>query len=270
MKFICQKKKVSEDYHNMQTFGEHLEVLRKMLFKTCILSFAIAIVIFFLKDQVFSLILAPCSSDFITYDLINKICFFLGSNDKIHYAPIELIATGLSSQFLAHMSLSLYLGILLSSPFILYELFRFISPALYDNERKYSVNVVTTSYLLFLIGIIVSYFILFPLSCRFLESYSVSEDVKTMVTLDSYISTFVSLTLLMGLVFQLPIISFFLAKMGVITHSIMTNYRKHAFILILIVAAIITPPDVMTLILVSFPLYILYEVSILVVKFSDR
>ena len=109
-----------------------------------------------------------------------------------------------------------------------------------------------------------------PLSCRFLESYSVSEHVKTMVTLDSYISTFVSLTLLMGLVFQLPIISFFLAKMGVITHSIMTNYRKHAFILILIVAAIITPPDVMTLILVSFPLYILYEVSILVVKFSDR
>lgn len=254
----------------MQTFGEHLDVLRKMLFRICMLSFIIAIGVFFFKNQVFNLILAPCSSDFVTYNAIKKSLCMLGMNDTIYSTSIELIATDLPSQFLAHMSMSLYIGGLLSSPFILYELFKFISPALYENEKKYSVRVVTVSYLLFIIGVIVSYFILFPISCRFLASYSVSEHVKTMVTLDSYISTFISLTLLMGLVFQLPIISIFLAKMGVITHSIMVDYRKHAFVLIVVIAAIITPPDAMTLILVSFPLYILYEISILVVKLSEK
>lgn len=256
---------------DMQTFGEHLDVLRKMLFRICMLSFIIAIGGFFFKDQVFNLILAPCSSDFITYDAINKSLCVLGLNDMIIYTtPIELIATDLPSQFLAHMSMSLYIGGLFSSPFILYELFKFISPALYENERKYSVRVVSVSYLLFIIGMIMSYFILFPISCRFLASYSVSAHVKTMVTLDSYISTFITLTLLMGIVFQLPIISIFLAKMGVITHAIMVNYRKHAFVLIVVIAAIITPPDAMTLILVSFPLYILYELSIWVVKLSEK
>lgn len=183
---------------------------------------------------------------------------------------MELIATDLPSQFLAHMSISLYLGLLFASPFIIYEMFRYISPALYDNEKKYSVRIITAAYSLFIIGLLVSYFLLFPISCRFLASYSVSEHVRTMVTLDSYISTFVSLTLLMGLVFQLPVLSFFLAKMQVVDVSLMTEYRKHAFVLILVVAAVITPPDVMTLILVSFPLYILYELSIVVVKFSQN
>ena len=169
------------------------------------------------------------------------------------------------------MSISLYLGMLFASPFILYELFRYISPALYENEKKYSVRIILAAYSLFIIGLLVSYFLLFPISCRFLASYSVSEHVRTMVTLDSYISTFVSLTLLMGLVFQLPVLSFFLAKVNIVNSILMTKYRKHAFVFILLISAVITPPDVMTLILVSFPLYILYELSIAVVKiFHNR
>lgn len=254
----------------MQTFGEHLDVLRKMLFRICILSFLIAFLVFFFKQEVFAFLLAPCSSDFITFETVNKVLMFLGTNDNIYDSNIDLIATDLPSQFLAHMSMSLYMGILLSSPFIIYELFKYVSPALYENEKKYSFRVIMAAYSLFIIGLVVSYFLLFPISYRFLASYSVSEHVKTMVTLDSYISTFVSLTLLMGLVFQLPVISFFLAKMGIIEPSVMVEYRKHAFVLILIMAAIITPPDVMTLILVSLPLYILYELSIIVVKFSHK
>lgn len=253
-----------------QTFGEHLDVLRKMLFRIVIISFAIAVVVFFFKDFIFDFLLAPCSSDFVTFDFINRALSLFGNKGDIYDAQMELIATDLPSQFIAHMSMSLYIGILLASPFIIYELFKYIAPALYENERKYSLRIVAAAYSLFIIGLFVSYFILFPISCRFLASYSVSVHVRTMVTLDSYISTFVSLTFLMGIVFQLPVLSFFMAKMGIIKHTIMIEYRKHAFVLILLAAAIITPPDVMTLLLVSFPLYILYEISILVVRVSQK
>ncbi len=255
---------------NMQTFGEHLDVLRKMLFRIVLLSFSIAFLVFFFKETIFEYLLAPCSSDFVTFDFVNRTLALFGDSGEIYGNQMELIATDLPSQFLAHMSMSLYIGILLSSPFIIYEIFKYISPALYDNERKYSYRIVVAAYSLFIIGLLVSYYVLFPISCRFLASYSVSEHVKTMVTLDSYISTFVSFTFLMGIVFQLPVLSFFMAKIGVINSSVMTEYRKHAFVLILLVAAIITPPDVMTLILVSFPLYILYELSIVVVKLVEK
>ena len=254
----------------MQTFGEHLDVLRKMLFRIVMFSFAIAFVVFFFKDAIFDILLAPCSSDFITFDFVNQTLELFWDGDAIYGTQMDLIATDLPSQFLAHMSMSLYIGILFASPFILYELFRYISPALYDNERRYSLEIAAAAYFLFITGLLVSYYVLFPISCRFLASYSVSEHVKTMVTLDSYISTFVSLTFLMGIVFQLPVLSFFLTKMGIINSLVMTEYRKHAFVLILIVAAIITPPDVMTLILVSFPLYVLYELSIVVVKLVEK
>lgn len=254
--------------NNLQTFGEHLDVLRKVLFRIVVLSFVIAFAVFFYKETIFKWLLAPCASDFITYGFVNKALHVIGG-DEVYTLDIELIATDLPSQFLAHMSMSLYIGILLASPFIIYELFKFVAPALYDQEKKYSSRIIISAYALFIVGLAVSYFLLFPISCRFLATYSVSEHVKTMITLDSYLSTFISLTLLMGLVFQLPILSFFLARLGVINPSLMTEYRKHAFVLILIVAAIITPPDVMTLILVSFPLYILYEVSIVVVRFSQ-
>ncbi len=145
-------------------------------------------------------------------------------------------------------------------------MFHFISPALYENERKYSVQVAGIIYVLFILGVLMSYFVLFPISFRFLGTYSVSAKVVSNITLDSYISTFVSLTLAMGVVFQLPVIAFFLGKMGVVTSTMLTCYRKHAFLIIMFVAAIITPPDLMSLILVTIPLYLLYETSIHIVK----
>lgn len=182
---------------------------------------------------------------------------------------VDMIATDLSSQFMTHITTAVYLGLLGASHYILYELFRFISPALYENERKYSVLVAGIIYVLFLLGILMSYFVLFPISFRFLGTYSVSAKVVSNITLDSYISTFVSLTLVMGVVFQLPVIAFFLGKMGIITSKTLTRYRRHSFLMIMIIAAIITPPDIMTLVLVTIPLYLLYEVSIRVVKFLE-
>ena len=156
-----------------------------------------------------------------------------------------------------------------ASPYILYELFRFISPALYENERRYSVQVAGVIYVLFLMGVLMSYFVLFPISFRFLGTYSVSAKVVSNITLDSYISTFVSLTLVMGVVFQLPVIAFFLGKLEFINANMLSRYRKHAFLVIMLIAAIITPPDLMTLVLVTIPLYLLYEVSIRVVKWVE-
>lgn len=248
------------------TFGGHLEVLRKMLFRILAVAGIIAVVVFCFKDYTWQMLMAPSQWDFCTYRWIERMIQAMGFD--FHFQPFEvnMIATDLSSQFMKHITTACYLGLLGASPYILFELFRFISPALYDNERKYSVQVAIIIYILFIIGVLMSYFVLFPISFRFLGTYSVSERVVSNITLDSYITTFVSLTLVMGLVFQLPVIAFFLGKLGVINAEMLSKYRKHAFIVIMLAAAVITPPDLMTLILVTIPLYLLFEVSIRVVK----
>lgn len=252
------------------TFGGHLEVFRQMLFRILGVAGAIAAVIFCFKDATWELLLAPSEWDFCTYRWLETVMQSIGIDFHFNEFHVEMIATDLSSQFMTHITTSVYLGLLGASPYILYELFRFISPALYENERKYSVQVASIIYVLFVLGVLMSYFVLFPISFRFLGTYSVSAKVVSNITLDSYISTFVSLTLVMGLVFQLPVIGFFLGKLGVISSALLEDYRKHSFIIILLVAAIITPPDLMTLILVTIPLYLLYEISIRVVKIVEK
>ena len=254
----------------MMTFGGHLEVLRRMLFRIIIVVFILSGVIFYFKDKTFELLLAPSEWNFITYRYIERFMHIFGSNFHFNEFHVNLIATELSSQFMTHITTSLYLGLLGASPYILIELFNFITPALYDNEKKYSVRVAITIYLLFVLGVLMSYFILFPISFRFLGTYSVSDVVESNITLKSYTSTFTTLTLVMGLVFQLPVIAFFLGKLGVVTSEMMKRYRKYAFLVIMIVAAIITPPDVMTLILVTIPLYLLYEISRIVIKRIEK
>lgn len=251
---------------DMMTFGGHLEELRRMLFRILLVTIILAVAVFCCKDYTFNILLAPSKSDFCLYRWIEQ--FFALNGYDFHFDPfdIQLIATDLSSQFMTHISTSFYLGLLGASPYILFELFRFISPALYDNERKYSIPVLLIIYALFLIGVLMSYYILFPISFRFLSTYSVAKQVHSTITLDSYISTFVTLTLVMGVIFQLPVIAFFLAKMGIINGYILAKYRQYAFLIIMITAAIITPPDLMTLVLVTIPLYLLYEVSIIVTR----
>lgn len=255
---------------NLMTFGGHLEVLRRMLFRIIAVVMVLAVAIFCFKDKTFELLLAPSQWDFVTYRYIEKFLHRLGSDFTFSEYHINLIATELSSQFMTHVTTALYLGLLGASPYVFVELFRFITPALYENEKKYSVQVAVTMYLLFILGVLMSYFILFPISFRFLGTYSVSNIVESNITLKSYIATFTTLSLVMGLVFQLPVIAFFLGKLEVVSSEMLKLYRKYAFLVIMVIAAIITPPDLMTLVLVTIPLYLLYEVSILVLKRMER
>ena len=255
---------------NLLTFGGHLEVLRQMLFRVIGVAGAVAVLVFCFKEETFGLLLAPSEWDFVTYRWLEGLMNAVGIDFHFEEYHVDLIATDLSSQFMTHVTTAVYLGLLGASPYILYELFRFVSPALYDNERRYSVLVAGTIYALFIVGVLMSYFVLFPISFRFLGTYSVADKVRSTITLDSYITTFTSLTLIMGVVFQLPVLAFFLGKMGLVTSKMLAQYRKHALIVIMLVAAIITPPDLMTLVLVTLPLYLLYEVSIRVVGWFSR
>lgn len=260
--------KQSKENSEMLTFGGHLEVLRQMIFRILAVVCVTAIVVFCLKDATWKILLAPSHWDFVTYVWVEHLVHSLGIQN-IHFDKfqVDLIATDLSSQFLTHLTTSIYIGLLVASPYVLYELFRFVSPALFDNEKRYAVRAVMAIYFLFIVGLLVSYFILFPISFRFLGTYQVAEQVRSTITLNSYISTFMSLSLLMGVVFQLPVIAFALNKMGIIDASLLSQYRKHAFLIILTVAAIITPgQDILTLVLVTLPLYLLYEISIRIIK----
>ena len=255
----------------MLTFGGHLEVLRQMLFRILGVVGIFAAVVFCFKDVTWRLLLAPSEWDFCTYRWLETATRTIGFAD-FHFDEfyVDLIATDLSSQFMTHITTAVYMGLLGASPYILFELFRFISPALYDSEKKYSVQVAAVIYLLFILGVLMCYFIIFPVSFRFLGTYSVAERVHSTITLDSYVETFTTLTLVMGLVFQLPVITFALAKMGFVSSNVLSKYRKHALLIIMLVAAIVTPPDIMTLVLVTIPLYLLFELSIRVVRWVDK
>ncbi len=255
----------------LMTFGEHLEVFRKMLFRIIAVVAVLGIVIFCAKNTTFSLLLAPGNSDFWTYRAIETLANQVAGVD-FHFEPyrIQLINTDLSSQFMTHVSTSLYLALLFASPYVVVELYRFIAPALYENERRYSVSVALSVFVLFMSGVLMSYYVLFPFALRFLGTYQVAAEVVNQINLSSYISTFVTLTLLMGLVFQIPVLSFFLAKLGVLTADFMKRYRRHAVIVIAVIAAIITPPDVFTCCMVIVPMYGLYELSILIVNVVNR
>lgn len=250
------------------TFGEHLEVLRRMLFRIIVVVFVLSCGIFCFKDQVFDLLLAPRRYDFCTFRFIERLMGSLGWDFRFPEYHIPLINTELSSQFMIHITTSCILGMLCASPYILAELFCFISPALYSQEKKYSYIVAVIIYCLFVLGVLMTYFVLFPISFQFLGTYQVSDEIPNTITLDSYISTFTTLTFMMGIVFQLPVMAFILGKMGLIDAPLLRKYRPYAFVLIMIIAAIITPPDIFTLILCTIPIYALYELSILVLSKS--
>ena len=242
------------------TFWDHLDVLRSSLIRMGVAIVVFAVVAFCLKDELFSVVLAPRSSDFVTYRLLGVEPF-----------SIHLMNTGLTEQFMIHVRTAIYAGLLVSSPYILYELFRFVSPGLYQNERRYAVWIVGAAYLMFIIGTLTNYFVVFPLTVRFLGTYQVSPDVANMLTLQSYIDTLLGMSLVMGVVFELPVVCGLLGRMGLINSHMMAEYRRHAIVAILIVAAIITPTtDVFTLFVVALPIYLLYELSIQIVRITKR
>ena len=242
------------------TFWDHLDVLRSSLIRMSVAVVVFAAALFCMKDELFSVVLAPRSSDFVTYRLLGVDAF-----------TIHLMNTGLTEQFMIHVRTAIYAGLLVASPYILYELFRFVSPGLYQNERRYAVWIVGAAYVMFLIGTLTNYFMVFPLTVRFLGTYQVSPDVANMLTLQSYIDTLIGMSLVMGVVFELPVVCGLLGRMGLITNRMMAEYRRHAVVVILIVAAIITPTtDVFTLFVVALPIYLLYELSIQIVRITKR
>ena len=270
--FQLQEEYLGEDYlqepaEGMMTMGEPLEVLRRMLFRIVGVVLVMGIAIFYFKDETFDILLAPHTSDFITFRWVEQLMAMIGMNFVFEPYNVSLISTELAAQFMTHISTSCYLAFLFASPYILFELFRFVSPALYENEKRYSLIVVFVVYLLFALGLLMSYFVIFPISFQFLATYQVDSEINNTITLSSYISTFTTLTLMMGVVFQLPIVAFILGKIGVVDSELLKRYRRHAIIVIVIIAAIITPTtDIFTLLLVTLPIYMLFELSIFIVK----
>jgi sec-independent protein translocase protein TatC len=225
---------------------------------------------FIMKDTLFDVILAPKERDFITYRVLEKITQLISPNSSLDYFHVQLINTGLANQFLVHMKMALFAGFLCASPYIIYLLFNFIAPALYENEKQYAVRLVGGGYVMFIMGVLLSYFVIFPFTFRFLGTYQVSEEVVNMIALDSYTDTFWTLSFLMGVVFEIPVICWLLAKFGLLKPEFMITYRRHAIVVILVAAAIITPTtDVFTLMLVAFPIWLLYEFSIFIVKHTN-
>lgn len=242
------------------SFWEHLDVLRGVLLRCVGLVAACTAVAFACGDTLFSFVLAPSHDDFLIYRLFG---LFGASDEAFH---VSLINTGLARQFLVHVTVACYVGILAASPYIVYALLRFIEPALYRRERCYTYWAVGGGYAMFLIGAAVSYLLIFPLTFRFLGTYQVSEEVSNFITLDSYLDTLTMLCLLMGVMFELPIVALVLARLGLLNAPQMRRLRRHAIVGILIAAAIITPSgDIFTLCVTSLPVLLLYELSILLV-----
>ena len=245
-----------------QSFWDHLDELRRVIFRILGVALAFAVVAFIFRDELFAVVLAPKENCFITYRLLSRLAsVFSGSAAESFDVP--LINTGLAMQFVIHMKIAFAAGVVCASPYIIYQLFRFVSPALYADERRYAVRVVGGGYVMFIIGMAVSYFLIFPLTFRFLGTYQVSSDVANLISLESYVEVLVMMSVAMGIVFEMPVVAWLFARLGFLNDTFMRSYRRHAIVVILIVAAVITPTsDIFTLLAVSLPMWLLYEGSI--------
>jgi sec-independent protein translocase protein TatC len=262
----ARKKKESSD--GEMTFLQHLEELRWHIIRSLVAVVAGAIVAFVFKNIIFDhVILAPNNPDFITNRLLCRLADLVNAPVLcINQNPVELISIKMSGQFTTHINISLVAGLIIAFPYVFWEFWSFFRPALYDKERKYARGAVTAASLLFLTGVLFGYFIISPLSINFLGSYRVSNLVTNQINITSYIGSVTSVALSAGITFELPIVVFFLARIGIITPEFMRRYRRHAIVVVLVLAAVITPPDIFSLILVTIPLILLYEVSIFIAK----
>jgi sec-independent protein translocase protein TatC len=251
---------------NEMSFLEHLEELRWHIIKSLVSVFVFAIVAFIFKDIVFNkILLAPKFPDFITYRIFCKVAEIVKIPRLcITAVPMELISIKMSGQFSMHIMVSMVLGFIVAFPYIFYQFWEFIVPALYPKEKKVARGAVFVSSLLFMLGVFFGYFIITPLTIQFFSGYSVSEDVTNQINLISFVSTIASVLLSCGVIFELPILVYFLSKIGLVTPKFLKTYRKHALVLIIFLSAIITPPDIFSQLVVSLPLILLYEVSIFI------
>jgi sec-independent protein translocase protein TatC len=247
------------------SFLEHLEVLRWHLVRSVSAIVIAGIGAFLFKGFVFdTVLLGPMKPDFWTYRMMCSASQRFGLSDLLCLGEMnfQLINISMAGQFTVHIFVSLIAGLVIAFPYVVFELWRFIRPGLYSHERKYANGMVFYTSALFIMGVLFGYYIIAPLSVNFLGNYQVSEMVINTIDLNSYFSTLSTLVLASGLVFELPILIYFLTKIGIVTPDWLRTYRRHSVVVILIVAAVITPPDVASQILVAIPLQVLYEVSI--------
>lgn len=225
------------------TFWDHLDELRGVIVRCLAVTLVLMGVAFVFKEEVFAVVLYPKGDD------------------------LHLINTAVTGQFVTHMMVSFYVGLIGAMPYILYQLFHFVSPALYRQERRLALGLVLSGYVMFTLGVLFTYFVIFPFTLHFLGNYQVSGDVQNLISLGSYIDTLLMLCLTLGVVFELPVVSWLLGRFGLLHADLMRRHRRDALLAIVVVGAIITPTsDAFTLMLVSVPVYLLYEISILVVR----
>ena len=262
------KKKGNKKPEAEMSFLEHLEELRWHIVRSAGAVMLFAIVAFVMKEFIFdTIILRPRLPEFWTNRMLAKLGDLVGSDAlKINQVPLKMQSIKIAGQFSTHIMVSIIAGLIVASPVVFYEFWRFIKPALYENEQKYASGAVFFTSVLFLLGVLFGYFLIVPLSIHFLGTYQVSSEVENTINLRSYIGSVTSISLAAGVVFLLPIFSFFLSKVGILTPQFMKTYRKHAYVVMLLLSAIITPPDIFSQIMVCFPLVFLYEIGIMISK----
>lgn len=260
------KKKKKKEEKTEMSFLDHLEALRWHIIRSAIAIMTFAVLAFIYSDFVWnSIILAPNSSDFWTSRMIIKLSNFLGMHsDGLNNHPLQLINFNMSGQFMVDVWTAIIAGFIVAFPYVVYQFWSFIKPALYENERKHATGAVVVMSGLFLMGVLFGYYLIVPFSIDWLGSYSISKEVVNQINILSYISSVTSIVIAGGVSFELPVIVYFLSKVGLLTPRFLKKYRKHSYVVLLIVAAIITPPDVLSQSMVTVPLVILYEISILI------
>jgi sec-independent protein translocase protein TatC len=254
---------------NEMSFLNHLEVLRWTLVRSSMAVFLMGIVAFLNKNFIFNnIILAPKDPSFITYRFLCSVSKSFGTNGLcIDEIPFIVQSRTMAGQFSAHIWTSFAFGFILAFPYIIWEVWKFLKPALYEKEKKNAKSFITVTSLLFFVGIFFGYYVITPLSVNFLGSYRVADEIKNNFDLSSYSALLKASCLSSGFIFELPIVIYFLTKLGLVTPEFLKKYRKYALVLVLVLAAIITPPDIISQVIVAIPMIILYEVSIKISKF---
>lgn len=246
-------------------FWEHIDALRRVVIRIVVVMFILAVGSFIAMPWIFdNVVMAPCSGSFPTYRLFDRVADATGFGGIAGDSDfkVDIVSLELASQLFIHLSASFWMALVLGFPVIIYMLWGFISPGLYENEKRGAVRSFLFGNVMFYLGVATGYFLIFPLAVRFLATYTLSDAIRPIVSLDSYMDNFFLLLLMMGAVFELPLLAWLLGKIGVIHRSFFSTYRRHAIVVLLVVAAIITPTgDPFTLLLTFIPIYALWELS---------
>lgn len=260
------RKRKTKDGEAEMSFLEHLEELRWHIIRSILAIVILMIAAFLFKDFIFNkVILAPKNPGFFTNRLLCNLGKILHTDLLcINSKPFELINIKMAGQLTTHIAVSMVAGLIVAFPYVLWEFWKFFRPALYPTEKQHARGAVLAATLLFFTGVLFGYYLLSPLSVHFLTTYEISPEVTNQINIRSYIGTLSSICLATGLVFEVPIITFFLTKIGIITPEFLVKYRRYAVVIIFILSAIITPPDVFSQVLVGIPLLLLYEVGIII------